>query len=163
MNKVILLLGSNLGDRKYFLNNAIELIDINVGSTLQVSSVYETEPIGFTSDNLFLNQVIIIETNYEPLTLLRKLQTIEEKLGRKRNSETYQDRNIDIDILFFNKIKMESKELTIPHPQLHLREFTMIPLIEITGEYIHPVFGERLDKLAHKSLDNSLVKVVENV
>lgn len=163
MNKVIILLGSNLGDRKYFLNKVTELIGMDVGLVLQVSSIYETEPIGFDSNNLFLNQVIIIETNYDPLALLRKLQTIEEKLGRKLNSENYQDRNIDIDILFYNNIQMESKELTIPHPQLHLREFTMIPLIEITGDYIHPVFGERLDKLPPRSCDNSLVKIAQYV
>lgn len=163
MNKVILLLGSNLGDRKYYLNKAIELISLDIGSISKVSSVYETEPIGFTSDKLFLNQVIIIETNNEPLILLEKLQTIEKKLGRELNCESYQDRNIDIDILFYNKIQLESEELIIPHPRLHLREFTMIPLIEITGDYIHPVFGKRLDKLPRRSFDNDLVKIVENV
>lgn len=161
MNKVILLLGSNLGNRSNFLNRAIELINSKVGSITKVSSVYESEPWGFSSTNLFLNQVIIIETDYQPIETLNILQNTEKELGRKLNSKSYQNRTIDIDILFFNEIQMNSKELTIPHPQLHLREFTMIPLIEVAGDFIHPVFGERLDLLFSKSTGNRSVKVLE--
>lgn len=161
MSKVILLLGSNLGDRKDFLKKAIELIDAEVGLVLKLSSIYESEPWGFTSDEMFLNQVIIINSNDKPQTLLKKLQKIEKELGRKIKSSTYQSRTIDIDILFYDKIKLKTKELTIPHPQLHLRKFTMDPLIEIAGDYIHPVFGERVDLLIKNDDRNESVKVFE--
>lgn len=162
MSKVILLLGSNLGNRKLFLDKAIELIKSEIGFVLKVSSVYETEPWGFDSNKLFLNQALIIETSFQPLTLLKKLQKIEKKLGRKIKSQTYQNRTIDIDILFYDEMHLESKKLKIPHPQLHLRCFTMIPLIEIAGDYIHPVLGQRLDMLTANSFDNKSVKVYEN-
>lgn len=161
MSKVILLLGSNLGDREKFLNKAIELIKLNVGLILKCSSVYESEPWGFTSENLFLNQVIIIETSHKSLMVLRKLQTIEKELGRKIKSNFYQNRTIDIDILFYDDIKLESKKLIIPHPQLHLRKFTMLPLIEIAGDLVHPVFGERLKNLALSLSDTSTVRLIK--
>lgn len=161
MDKVILLLGSNLGNRIDFLNKSIELINSEVGIINKTSSVYESEPWGFSSSQLFLNQVLIVETNYEPDIILSKLQKIEKELGRSLNSKTYQDRNIDIDILFYNDLILESRDLTIPHPQLHLRDFTMIPLVEIAGDYIHPVFGQRLDMLSTKFQNKNSVKVVE--
>lgn len=161
MSKVILLLGSNLGDRKNFLQKAIELINAEVGMVIKFSSVYESEPWGFKSDELFLNQVIIIKSNDEPQTLLKKLQKIENELGRIIKSSGYENRTIDIDILFYDDIKLKTKELTIPHPRLHLRKFTMDPLIEIAGEYIHPVFGKRVDLLNTNIDDNKSVKVFE--
>ncbi|MCD4731745.1 MAG: 2-amino-4-hydroxy-6-hydroxymethyldihydropteridine diphosphokinase [Bacteroidales bacterium] len=163
MSKVVLLLGSNLGNRKNFLDKAIELIKSEVGFISKVSSIYESEPWGFNSNNLFLNQVIIIESTYQPQTILKKLQQIEKELGKKIKSPTYQNRTIDIDILFYDEIQMESENLKIPHPRLHLRQFTMIPLVEIAGDYIHPVLGQRLDMLATNSTDNKTVKVFEYV
>jgi 2-amino-4-hydroxy-6-hydroxymethyldihydropteridine diphosphokinase len=163
MSKVILLLGSNLGNRKQFLDKSMELIKSEVGSVLKVSSVYESEPWGFNSNNLFLNQAIIVETTYQPQTILKKLQKIEKELGRKIKSQTYQNRTIDIDILFYDEMQLESKNLIIPHPKLHLRKFTLIPLIEIAGDYIHPVLGQRLDMLVTNSTDNKSVKVFEYV
>ena len=163
MNRVILLLGSNLGKRNDFLNTAIDLISSRIGIITRKSSIYESEPHGFSSDKLFLNQVIIVETVYNPQIILSKLQRIEKDLGRELNSPTYQNRNIDIDILFYNDIRIESKELTIPHPRLHLRDFTMIPLIEIAGDYIHPIFEQRLDMLSPKFQDNNSVKIVEYI
>lgn len=161
MNKVILLLGSNLGNRNEFLKKAIQMIRSEIGKIIKASSIYESEPSGFSSDKLFLNQVIIVETIYHPQKILAKLQKIEKELGRKLRSKTYKNRNIDIDILFYNDIKIESENLTIPHPRLHLRDFTMIPLVEIAGDYIHPVFGQRLDMLSTKFCDNNSIKVVE--
>lgn len=163
MSKVVLLLGSNLGNRKNFLDKAIELIKSEVGLISKASSIYESEPWGFNSNNLFLNQVIIIESTYQPQTILKKLQQIEKELGKKIKSPTYQNRTIDIDILFYDEMQMESENLKIPHPRLHLRQFTMIPLVEIAGDYIHPVLGQRLDILATNSTDNKTVKVFEYV
>ncbi len=160
MSQVYLLLGSNLGNRKIILGKAIELINSQIGSVIEVSSIYESEPWGFISNKRFLNQVIIVETTYQPLETLNKLQQIEKGLGRKLNSPAYQNRFIDIDILFFDDIQMESKELTIPHPRLHLRDFTMVPLIEIAADYIHPVFALSLNMLSLQNHDNNSVKVV---
>ena len=163
MSKVILLLGSNLGNRKQFLDKAIELIKSEVGSVIKASSIYESEPWGFNSNNFFLNQVMIVETTYLPQTILKKLQKIEKELGRKIKSQTYRNRTIDIDILFYDEMQLENENLKIPHPQLHLRQFTMIPLVEIAGDYIHPVLEQRLDLLATNSTDNKSVKVFEYV
>lgn len=161
MSKVYLLLGSNLGDRKFFLEKAITLIDSEVGSISKVSSIYESEPWGFSSKKLFLNQVVIVNTDYQPLKTLRILQKIEKKLGRELNSQSYQNRTIDIDILFYDDIRMKSKALIIPHPRLHLRAFAMIPLIEIAKDYLHPAFGKSLESLSSIYSDNSWVKVTE--
>ena len=163
MSKVVLLLGSNLGNRKNFLDKAIELIKSRVGLVSKASSIYESEPWGFNSNNLFLNQVIIIESTYQPQTILKKLQQIENELGRKIKSQTYQNRIIDIDILFYDEMQFKSKELTIPHPRLHLRQFTLIPLVEIAGNYIHPVLGQRLDELVTNFPDNKSVKVYKSI
>ena len=162
MSKVLLLLGSNLGDRKNFLFKATELISSRVGLITKTSSIYESEPWGFKSKSLFLNQVIIIETKYQPQIILEKTQKIEKELGRKIKSQSYQNRTIDIDILFYDNLLLVSENLIIPHPQLHLRQFTMLPLVEIAGDYIHPIFGKRLDLLLLNSYDNKTDKVMEH-
>lgn len=163
MSKVILLLGSNLGNRKYYLDKAKELIGFEVGSIFKESSIYESEPWGFKSDELFLNQVIIIETINPPHSLLKKLQKIEKDLGRKLKSTTYQNRTIDIDILFYDEIILESKDLIVPHPRLHQRQFTMVPLVEVAADFIHPAFGIRLDMLDTNFLSTKSVKVLDHV
>ena len=88
------------------------------------------------------------------------LQKIEKQLGRKLNSPTYQNRYIDIDILFYDDIILESNELTIPHPRLHLRDFTMVPLTEIAADYIHPVFALSMNMLSSKYSENNSLKII---
>ncbi len=136
MAKVFLGLGSNVGDRMGFLTKAQELIHAKVGAIIRKSSILETESWGFKSDP-FLNQVILIETILEPLDLLTQLNLIEKDLGRfektvhSENYVEYHDRTIDIDILIYDDLKWESELLTLPHPNMHKRDFVMIPLAEI--------------------------------
>jgi 2-amino-4-hydroxy-6-hydroxymethyldihydropteridine diphosphokinase len=136
MAKVYLGLGSNVGDRAGFLTKARELIRSKVGVIIRESAILETESWGFKSDP-FLNQVILIETNFAPLDLLSQLNLIEKELGRFEKTDTtrsdieYHDRTIDIDILIYDDLKWNSEQLTLPHPNMHKRDFVMIPLAEI--------------------------------
>ncbi len=159
MNTIFFSLGTNLGNRSYFLQKAIQQIQLKIGNVSDQSSVYETEPWGFNTNQTFLNQVIKVDSKLLPLQVLTEIKIIELELGRTRGSAEYESRNIDIDILFFNDMKIEYEELTIPHPKLHLRNFTLIPLAEIAAEFIHPIFGERLGKLAQSCADDKLVEV----
>ncbi len=152
INTVYILLGSNLENKEQNLINAIKLLQKNVGEIIKSSTFYYSEPWGFKSDNEFVNQAIKIKTQLNPKDLLKQTKLIENKLGRKNksNNSIYFDRIIDIDILFYNDLILETLDLTIPHPLLHKRLFTLNPLNEIAVDFIHPVFKESISKL----LDN---------
>ncbi len=128
-----LALGTNLGDRQGYLSRALALICMRVGTILRQSSVVETEPVGFASENKFLNMCIAVDTPLTPHELLRATQDIERALGRtaKSANQTYHDREIDIDILLYGDITLDEESLQIPHPRMTEREFVMKPLSEI--------------------------------
>lgn len=136
-HKVYLGLGSNLGDRQANIERAIELISERVGEVIRRSSLIETEPWGFESENKFLNGVILCETTLTPRQVLRKTQKIERDMGRKKKtapsakSRIYSDRGIDIDILLYDDLTVDEPDLKIPHPLMQERDFVMIPLKEI--------------------------------
>lgn len=139
MNFAYLLLGSNLDDRFALLQRAKEAIASGIGNITRESSVYESEPWGFQAENRFLNQVIRIETEYKPARILEEILEIETKLGRYRsNDQGYTSRLIDIDILFYNDEIISEEKLTIPHPKIPERMFTLLPLSEIDRSMIHP-------------------------
>ena len=152
---VYISLGSNIGDRVGYLQQAVSLLkaipEINVIST---SSFYESEPWKMNSENWFVNAVIQISTNLLPEKLLEECQRIETQLGRKRTAEKeYQDRTIDIDILFYNDLIMHTDTLTIPHPHFHKRAFVMVPMLEIAQDFVHPLFKETVMQL-YEELEN---------
>ncbi len=125
-------LGTNLGDKEANIENALRLISEQVGEVLRRSSNYVSEPWGFQSENTFLNIVIAIETPLEPFELLHKLQQIEKQLGRTQKTlDEYKDRIIDIDILLYENVRINTPTLTIPHPLMHERDFVQIPLAEV--------------------------------
>lgn len=132
-----LALGSNLGDREGNMRRALALIDERVGSVYRVSSIMETEPAGFLSENKFLNLVCCVHTMMSPLSCHMELQKIEQELGRTQKSTVqngvtvYHDRTMDIDMLTYDDITMDTPELTLPHPRMQERDFVMIPLKEI--------------------------------
>ena len=138
--KAVLSLGSNLGDRHFYLTEATKHIEKQTGKIVEKSSVYETEAWGFDAPP-FLNQVIVVLTSLSPWQLLEQLQNIEKQLGRTQKSKTvnektnYQNRSIDIDILLYDKLKINSEELTIPHPLIGQRDFVKIPLAELKINY----------------------------
>ena len=133
IHTVYLGLGSNIGNRKRMIAQAIENINKQVGVVVRQSALYETKPWGFESPNDFINAAICCETELAPRALMRKLQSIEQQMGRvgKTIGEQYQDRVIDIDILLYDDIKVNDPDLKIPHPYMREREFVMIPLKEI--------------------------------
>lgn len=136
MAKAVISLGSNIGEREKYLFEANRLIENQIGEIVESSSVYETDSWGFESCR-FLNQVIIVSTELPPLDLLSKLKEIEIRLGRTEKTgyindkPKYQDRTIDLDILLYDDLTMESPELTIPHPHMWERDFILQPLKEL--------------------------------
>lgn len=150
MAGVYLSLGSNLGDRRENIRLAIEKIGERVGEVVCQSSLYETEPWGFESENRFVNAAVKVMTTLSPMEVLRTTQQIERELGRKKKSQSpnaqkrqqggatagiptpiYHDRPIDIDILLYDDWIVDEPELKIPHPLMYKRDFVMIPLREI--------------------------------
>jgi 2-amino-4-hydroxy-6-hydroxymethyldihydropteridine diphosphokinase len=157
MVKVYLLLGSNLGDRLFLLKQAAGYIETQAGTIVQYSSIYETKSWGKTDEPDYLNQVLLINTMLQPHELLAKLLEIELLLGRKRE-EKWGSRTMDIDILFYDDMIINEPGLTIPHPQLHNRRFTLEPLVELAPNFIHPVLQKALKKLKDDLQDELQVK-----
>src|SRR5574344_1658821 len=139
-------LGTNLGNKDENLNGAVEYIRERVGRINSLSAFYVTEPWGFKSENSFLNAVCSVATDISPIELLYITKEIEKEMGRNKKSEDkiYSDRIIDIDILLYDDLIMQSEELTIPHPIMTERDFVMIPLAEIAPELVHPVIKKKM-------------------
>ena len=133
MHTVYLSLGSNLGDKEQNLMSAISEIARRIGDITAQSAFLETEPWGYDSKNTFLNAAVCVETELSPLDLLHTTQQIERDLGRTHKSQQglYHDRTIDIDILLYDDLHIQTPELTIPHPLMQQRDFVLIPLKEI--------------------------------
>ena len=134
---IYILLGSNLGDRQENLDRARQEISRNIGPIITTSGLYKTAAWGNTDQPDFYNQVISIQYSDDPWKLLSGIQMIEQKMGRIRK-EKWGPRIIDIDILFYGNSVISSNELTIPHPGIPDRKFTMLPLAEIAADFIHP-------------------------
>ena len=159
---VIIGLGSNLGNRREHLNDAIELIRSRVGSVVQESSIYETPPLGFEALQQFYNMVIEVETLLSARELLEELLLIERKMGRERSSgDGYSSRSIDLDLLFYGDQVINEPHLLIPHPGIPKRRFVLIPLLEIAPEMIHPVLQRSITQLNKDCTDTSAIRKVE--
>lgn len=161
MTKLYLLLGGNLGDKeKIFSEAQINLYNL-LGEITAQSAVYETEPWGFESTDLFWNQVLEITTSLSPEEVLRKTQQTELELGRIRKSNQYDSRIIDIDILFYEEKIVELPNLIIPHPRIQERKFVLIPLNEIAPNLKHPVFQKTVSQLLAECTDQLRVEKVK--
>lgn len=148
MSKVFISLGTNLGEKKRNLNQALAFIQSEIGNIEQKSSIYETEPWGYDSFNNFLNQVIGVRTALTAREVMDLLLEIEHRMGRRRyKSKSYTDRLIDLDILFYNDEIIDKNDLHIPHPKLHTREFVLQPLVEVSDQIIHPSFNKTVLQL----------------
>lgn len=142
MNDVFISIGSNIGERHRYLKESIELLKDRADTTVeQVSSIYETEPVGYTDQANFLNVVILIRTSLSAGDLLDVCQGIEQTLGRERTIR-WGPRTVDLDILLYNQEKIEKEDLIVPHPRMAERAFVLIPLLEIAPDIKSPVTGE---------------------
>lgn len=144
MKHVFLSLGSNMGRREVFLQEAIFALDKTDDiSIYKVSSIYETEPVGFTRQNKFLNMAVEVQTALSPMELLKTTQQVELKLGRKRTIK-WGPRTIDIDILLYDQLIIETEWLTIPHPRMMSRAFVLIPLFDLNPKLRIPTVSRPL-------------------
>ena len=144
MALVYLGLGSNLGDKATNLTAAITALSLEVGSVLSLSSNYTSKPQGFESENVFLNQVILVSTNLSPFNLLIKTQEIERNIGRSKKLKSgYEDRLIDIDILLYDNLIIDQLTLKIPHQKIKERDFVLIPLKEIAPDLVDPITNKK--------------------
>ena len=138
-NKIGLGLGSNLGNRAENIQMAVELLKSQAIFPIKQSSFYETAPIGFDSNYLFINAVLLCETNLSAHEVLFTILNIEQQMGRTRSADGYIDRIIDIDFLFSETTVINDPTLVLPHPKLHERIFVLEPLAEIYPEWEHPL------------------------
>lgn len=144
--RTFLLLGSNLGDRQDYLDKARTLIKKKIGKVVAISSVYQTAAWGNTEQQAFLNQVIGVETKLTPEQILSAISDIENTNGRTREGK-WTPRTLDIDILFYGDKVIKTPNLTIPHPEIENRRFTLEPLMEVEPELMHPVLKKSIQQL----------------
>lgn len=149
MAKLYLALGSNQGDRKALLDAARAACDASLGRVTGCSDYIETAPWGFSSPHPFLNAVLELETELPPIDILERTQEIERQLGRQTKSSAagYQDRPIDLDLLLYDDLVLETPRLTLPHPLMPLRDFVLEPLQQLAPTLRHPVLGLSIAEL----------------
>jgi len=155
-------IGSNLGDKVHQCEEAIaEILKVDRNTLLAKSSLYRTQPVGYSSQDWFINGVIKIETDLDAPHLLRSLKTIERQLGRV---ETFRwgPRTIDLDILFFNQTCIETPELQIPHPRVQQRQFVLVPLAEIDSNLLHPVLIKTVRELLEDLEENQGIERLQD-
>ena len=157
MRKIYLSIGSNKGNRYSFIKEALRLIHKDIGEVILISKIYETKSWGFQSDD-FLNLCILIKSELIPMKLIGKLKKIEERIGRERNNDKIEAREIDIDILFYSDEIVNQKDLIIPHQRLHLRNFVLYPLNDIAADFIHPILLKSVNELLNECEDNDTPK-----
>lgn len=155
MASVVLITGGNVGNAEQTLGEAARLIDAEVGQVVRHSQIYRTKAWGFEAED-FRNQVLVVESEMEPMQVLEVVNDIERRLGRNRAEEQeiksatgarYASRSIDIDILFYDDLVVESERLTLPHPRIAEREFVLEPLAEVVAEWRHPMSGKSVQQM----------------
>lgn len=162
MKRAILCLGTNLGNKQNNLSQALNLISNKIGKIVKQSGIYESKSWGYNSAQKFLNQIVVVETKLNPITILNKNLEIEKLIGRirKNKSKIYEDRLIDIDILFIDDIIIESIDLTVPHPKLQERNFVLKPLTEICANFVHPILKKNINYLLKNCKDKTEVNKI---
>lgn len=160
---VFILIGSNIGNREDLISRACLMVGEVCGKVVGESQIYESEPWGFEAAQWFLNQVIEIETELSPDMLMLRLLDIEKELGRDRTTphEGYVSRPMDLDILYYGNQIVDTEYVTAPHPRLHLRRFTLMPLCDIARDFVHPILKLTNSKLLDVCNDEGLVKKFE--
>lgn len=146
MNKAYIALGSNIEPRHFYLKEAVRQLAADTVRLVRESSIYETDPVGYTDQSQFLNMVVEVDTELNPSQLLEVCQSIERSLGREREIR-WGPRTVDLDILLYNDEIVETKQLTVPHPRMHERGFVLVPLAEIAESFVHPIACKTINEL----------------
>lgn len=157
MNIVYLQLGSNKGNRKNFLQEAMSYIEKMIGHVEKESGIYETSPWRVENQTNYLNQVILIRSPLSVSKILKKIIYIENIIGRVRTKK-WAPREIDIDILFFNQEIISTENLCIPHKFLHERLFVLVPLNDIAPNFVHPLYHKNISDLLDICPDKEEIK-----
>lgn len=158
MGHVTIGIGSNLGDREFLIRKAVDALrDLPQTKVIQVSSLYDTEPVGEADQPPFLNAVAAIETELPARELLWHLLLIEKRMGRVR-ARRWGPRPIDLDVLFYDDQIIDEPDLTVPHPEAHRRAFVLMPLAELAPDFKHPVTGETVRRMIQKLPPNPPVR-----
>ena len=159
---VFVLLGSNLGDRELLVNQACKMMGERCGEIVAKSRLYESEPWGFQAEHWFLNQVVELKTSLSPDALMLELLAIEKELGRDRTTPHggYVSRPIDLDILYFGDKIIETQLVIAPHPRLHQRRFTLLPLCDVAPDFVHPTLKKTNLQLLDECQDTGIVKTL---
>lgn len=158
LHKVFLGLGTNLGDRPFNLRLANNHISKRCGSVIETSGMYISPAWGFASENEFYNQCLKIETHFTPDELIDELLSIEVDMGRVRESFTYSDRIMDIDVLFYDDLLVQTSKLLVPHPRIADRRFVLAPMTELAPNLIHPQIGKTMEVLLEDCKDSGVVR-----
>ena len=161
MHKVFLGIGGNIGNKQQNFTKVEDLIEKRLGKILLKSSVYETPPWGFNAEENFWNQVLLIETKFLAEELLWRTKEIEDQFYRQERDVRYSSREMDIDMLYYDDIFMETDKLILPHPRLHQRKFVLVPLVEIAPDFKHPLFRLTSMQMLENCKDESIIKKVE--
>lgn len=161
MTRVAIALGSNLGDRLGNLRKALRLLKLKGINITGRSDIFETHPLGPQDQNRFLNACVIIDSQLSPQSLLIQLKDIEKQIGRIHRGK-WGPREIDLDILLYENYVIDGSDLTIPHPEFHKRSFVLIPLEQLTPDWIHPVIGITIRDLKERlqDMDQTMVRIV---
>ena len=156
MHRVVLLTGSNAPQKELLLARAAEILAESVGPFVARSEVCYSEPWGFSSEEEFANEALVLESELEPLQVLDRALECEQRVGRNRKAELqekaltgeqYASRVIDVDVIFYDSEQISLPRLEVPHPRVHLREFALVPLSQVVGQYQHPTLGKSVSEL----------------
>lgn len=161
MTLAAIALGANLGDRLATLQHAVDRLSV-LGEVVAVSSVFETDPVGYLDQPAFFNAVLLLETDIPPESLLRSLLKIEADLGRVRTFANA-PRAIDLDLLLYGDELRDTPDLTLPHPRMHDRAFVLVPLAEIAPDMRHPRLDMRISNLLDSLPDRNGVRLTEEI
>lgn len=153
MTEALIITGSNMGDRQTYLQRAIDSLHEAGIITISTSPIYETEPWGDIPQQTYFNQILKVQTKLKAEELLNTMLLIENKLGRIRTEQQFGPRTIDIDLLLYNNLIINTETLILPHPRMHLRRFVLVPACDVAPEWIHPIFNKTLSQLLAECQD----------
>lgn len=160
--RIFLSLGSNIGDRMQYISDALIHLEQSEIKIIRKSGIYQSEPWGVRDQNMFLNQVIEVESAHEPVDLLQTLKTIETTLGRSYRPK-WREREIDLDILYYGAEIVNLPLLKIPHAQVRNRRFVLVPLVEIAPDFTDPQTGQTIAEILKVTSDTSMVSLIHVV